>query len=206
MNVLTAQLLQEQGLVAAPEQIIRNVDQARRMPDVLVDFNGLRMAIEGEYEAPRAEQKASDSALRRVEEGLVHIGLALVYPSHLRTFDGPIDELKTALKAATVRYAVVTEVEAVAIEQLAFSFVPAAQEKRLIFVLGDLHSLADDLRRAYDQLVKDVVLDRAVELLERSIDVFSFAMRTQDATTKRFAVALGIRELPNPKSTPAREE
>ena len=47
LNVLFAQLLEERGLVAAPEQIISRLDlRTRRMPDVLVDFQGLRLAIE----------------------------------------------------------------------------------------------------------------------------------------------------------------
>ncbi len=48
LNVLLAQLLHERGLVAAPEQVLRRPEEAVAMPDVLVDFQGLRMAIEGE--------------------------------------------------------------------------------------------------------------------------------------------------------------
>src|SRR5438093_9827461 len=81
LNVLVAQLLQDRGLVAAPEQIISRLDlRSRRMPDVLVDFQGLRLAIESEYASRGAEDKASKAALRRVEEGIAHVGMALIYP------------------------------------------------------------------------------------------------------------------------------
>jgi hypothetical protein len=82
LNVLIAQLLQERGLVAAPEQIITRLDLAtRRMPDVLVDFQGLRLVIESEYASVVAADKTSKAALRRVEEGIAHVGIALIYPT-----------------------------------------------------------------------------------------------------------------------------
>ena len=40
-NVLLAQLLQERGVISAPESIVRSgPEQARRMPDVIVSFHG----------------------------------------------------------------------------------------------------------------------------------------------------------------------
>jgi len=71
LNVLLAQLLQERGLVSAPEQIQRSQGRGRRMPDVLVDFQGLRLAIEGEFAtrargtAASAETRAGEAALRK---------------------------------------------------------------------------------------------------------------------------------------------
>ncbi|MCX8036056.1 MAG: hypothetical protein N3D11_03160 [Candidatus Sumerlaeia bacterium] len=49
LNVLIAQLLQERGVISAPEQIldVANIPR-RKMPDVLVYYNGLRTLIEGE--------------------------------------------------------------------------------------------------------------------------------------------------------------
>ena len=49
LNVLLAQLLQERGLVAAPEQILRHRTGETKLPDVLVDFQGLRLIIEAEF-------------------------------------------------------------------------------------------------------------------------------------------------------------
>ncbi len=50
LNVLRAQLLDEQGIVSAPEQSLKRAAQTRRVPDVLVLFRGLRTAIEGKVE------------------------------------------------------------------------------------------------------------------------------------------------------------
>ena len=201
LNVLMAELLQKRGLVAAPEQILTNAAKSRRIPDVLVDFRGLRLAIEGEFDGPKAKGKASASALHRVEEGLAHIGVALIYPAPLRNHGGSIDDLRSDLEKATLRFAVVTEAEAVGPEQLAFPFDVTREQKYVAFVQGDVDSLADALPRAYEQLVKDAVLDRAVTLLQGTIEAFSYALRPQQATTHRFAAALGIRALPKTAHT-----
>jgi hypothetical protein len=74
-----------------------------------------------------------------------------------------------------------------------------AKESVVPFVKGTLDQVADALRRAYDQLVKDDVLNRAVQLLEQGIESFTFALAPQPAATGRFMTALGIRELPKPK-------
>ena len=59
LNVILAQLLQDRGIVSVPEGIIKSIDNRRRMPDVLVDFLGLRMMIEGEVSDQRdAEEQA----------------------------------------------------------------------------------------------------------------------------------------------------
>ncbi len=48
-NVLLAQLLQERGVIAAPENILKaGPERRRKMPDVIVHYQGLRLIIEGE--------------------------------------------------------------------------------------------------------------------------------------------------------------
>ena len=85
-NVILAQILEEHGVISAPERIIKaRPGMTRRMPDVLVYFRGLRLIIEGKIEdAPNAEENALNSARKRVEEGLAHIGVGVVYPAFLR--------------------------------------------------------------------------------------------------------------------------
>lgn len=197
LNVIVAQLLQDRGLVALPEQIITRLElRSRRMPDVLVDFQGLRLVIESEYEARSAKDKASHAALRRVSEGIAHLGMALIYPEILRTAAGDNDTLRNLLMTETLQYAIVTESEAA----VQFTLPFAAPDKPVIpSVKGTLDQVADALRRAYDELVRDDVLNRAVRLLERGIESFTFALAPQPAATGRFMAALGIKELPRAK-------
>lgn len=88
LNVVLAQILQERGVVSVPEKVVRNVlskTGQRRMPDVLVNFMGLRTVMEGEVDdQPDAKKRALESAKKRVEEGIAHIGVAVIYPAFLR--------------------------------------------------------------------------------------------------------------------------
>lgn len=56
--------------------------------------------------------------------------------------------------------------------------------------------MTEALRRAYEQLIRDEVLERAVALVEASMDRFISALSAQPAATERFKVALEVRELP----------
>lgn len=206
LNVLTAQLLEQQGLVAVPESIIpARGDEPRRMPDVLVDFQGLRLAVEGEFAAPDAASKARTSALNRVKAGIAHIGVALIYPRELKTAPIELSGLRQQLAESPLRYAIVTEAEA---DQLLLSFgVPSPEA--VPFETGTVGSLAAAMRRSYEYLVKDAVLERAVKMLEDGISLFVHSLSRQPATTDRFMKALGISALPPLKRggrEPASEE
>jgi len=193
LNVLLAQLLQERGLVSAPEQIQHFQGLGRRMPDVLVDFQGLRLAIEGEFAtrasgtASSAEIRAGRAALRRVEQGIAHVGVALVYPSKLRSV--AFSELKEELERATLRFAIITE----SVQQQLYLF---PHEEPILFAEGNIDALSEALRRAYEPLIQDEVLQRAVALLEASIERFVTALGAQPAATERFKTTLEVRELP----------
>ena len=200
LNVLMAQLLQERGIVAAPEQILKDPFGRRRMPDVLVDFQGLRLVIEGEFESPSAKDKASKSALNRVEEGIAHIAMALIYPSSLRQLTSNLAHLKEGLEKADLGFAIITESEA-AQAQLALPDLPGKEEAVILFERGNLDGLEGALRRAYETLVEDRVLERAIEILNNGVGVFSSCIKSQAGITPRFAAALEMQELPaNAKS------
>ncbi len=89
VNTVLAQVLQQRGLIAAPELILPTPLTGRTaLPDVIVDFNGLRLAIEAEFSSTRnAERAAYDAAQERVENGIAHIGMAVIYPVDFRTLD-----------------------------------------------------------------------------------------------------------------------
>lgn len=133
LNVLLAQLLRERGIVSAPEDVLSSAE-GRRMPDVLVDFAGLRTAIEGEVDdQPNAQDKARAAAVRRVEQGIAQIGLAVVYPSHLRRVE--FSAVKQSLQQAELLVAVVTEAGASG------------------YATSNVDGLAETLRHAFDQLL-----------------------------------------------------
>lgn len=203
LNVLLAQLLREHGVIASPEQIVRTQGRSSRaMPDVLVDFQGLRLAIEGEVDNQGAEARARRMALRRLEQNIAHIAIAVVYPRDLRSVG--FDVLKSRLATTPLRYAIITEVTTVRATQL--QLFPEQQDIEWQdvspFMVGPLDALVDALRRTYGNLVQDEVLEEAVSLLETGIEGFLHAVSSQVATTDRFTSALGIRVMPD--DTPRR--
>lgn len=176
INVILAQLLRDRGVVSAPETIMK-ADGKRNMPDVIVDYNGLRTVIECEIaDAKKAEEKAIALAERRVVSGIAQIGLAVVYPEFLRT--APFGEQKEQLSNATIKIAVVTEGESTA------------------YVTGKVDTIEQLLRRAFEELIKEDVVSQAVELLDTAVEWFAIMglMRSR-GSRGRVARALGVDRL-----------
>jgi len=185
-NVLLAQILEEHGVISAPERIIKaRPDMARRMPDVLVDFLGLRLIIEGKVEdAPNAEETALNAARQRVEEGLAHIGVAVVYPALLRKIERP-SQLKKGLEENRLRVAIVSESG-----ESGFSDTNMENIPNLLF-------------QTFDQLVQEDVVKRATELLDAAVEQAAPLLAAIPAFPREAARILGIRALPvRKKSAP----
>ncbi len=172
LNVLVAQLLGRQGLVALPETVIKGLAPGRKMPDVLVDFGGLRLAIEGDF--PAAAQHACDLARGRVEQGIAHLGVAVIYPLALRETES-LAALEAKLAGTPISFAVITE-------------VPDPPS----FTSGTLGTLAEAFRRAYDQLMRDEVVDNAIAAMQSGIERFIASVGRKPATVERMAKILGM--------------
>jgi hypothetical protein len=170
LNVYLALALKERGLVAVPEQHLPDA-----LPDVLVSFNGLMLAIEGKVmDQPRAERVVWRQARQRVDRGIAHLALALLYPSDLR--HEPPSELQNALKRAPLCFAICTS----------FSEQPDWQE-------GDLEVLVAALQTAYQHLCSDDVVEKAVELLKEGVVELSRRFSITGASVERVGQPLGIR-------------
>lgn len=182
LNVFLALLLQERGVVAAPENIIKIGNKNRKMPDVVVNFQGLRTVIEGEVEdAANAREKAIKSASKRVEDGIAHIGVAVIYPQFLRSVEFP--KLKNSLTKTDLDIAIVTESEQTG------------------FIKGDVNYLESALRHAFEHLVREDVVAEAVSALEDGIEQFARVIVQKTGDVGRLAQTLGIRELSSPNDS-----
>lgn len=175
LNVVLARLLSERGLVTAPEYIFdATLERDRRMVDVIVYYNGLRTAIEGEVAGqPGAEERALESARRRVEEGIAHIGVGVVYPEELRRVE--FNELGRLLGACPLRVALVIE----------------AGETG--YATGDIAYLGTALQGAFERLVREDVVARAVEILDKAVSWFASALALRPGVIGRMMRRLGIR-------------
>jgi len=190
VNVILAQLLVKRGLLAAPEQILHGPIRASQMPDVLIDFQGLRLAIEAEFKStPDAVKKAYNKAKRRVEDGISHLGVAVVYPSSLKRVS--FARTAEALTDASIQYSVVTELSAPETQFHLFD-EPDYQPQ---MITGSIDDLTESLRRSYDELVRDDTVRRASDLIETSIASVLQAIDAQPATTGRLAREIGIHNI-----------
>lgn len=177
-NVLLALLLHQRGVVTAPEQAFKQAVQGRRhIPDVLVVFQGLRTVIEGKVDdQPNAPEDAMRQAQERVNKGIAHIGIAILYPKTLRRT--PFPDLMDALS------------------QSQFSIAIYSEAGETVWTEGGLDYLAELLRRTFEQLIQEDVVARAVQVLSAGVDEFAHAAFTSAVTVQRAAQILGIGEPP----------
>ena len=178
-NVLLALLLHERGVVTAPEQSFKQaLHERRHVPDVLVVYRGLRTAIEGKVaNKAGAADKALEQARDRVNSGIAHVGVAVLYPAAIRKRPS-FSQLQGLLRSCTFRVAVCSETGETG------------------WTDGGLDYLADVLRGTFDQLVREDAVAKAVDALNAGIDDFARLVFTTRATVNHAAQILGIREVP----------
>lgn len=194
LNVLLAQLLQERGLVSAPEVIRRGPSTTTRLPDVIVDLHGLRLVIECEFSAKplsAARQKALEKAQERVRQAVAHVGVAVLYPASLKS--ERFEALKERLARSELQYAVVTETGTTdpRPQERLFRHEPVPPS----YQDGDVEGLAQTLRRCYEQLVDERTLEEAVQLIRTRIAACVDALEIQPATSVRMGQCLGIPDI-----------
>ncbi|MGD0020224.1 MAG: hypothetical protein ABSD62_13305 [Candidatus Limnocylindrales bacterium] len=181
LNVELARLLVARGLVSAPETIERSSAGRRSLPDVVVNFRGLRVLLEGKTDdVAGAREVVSGDAHRRVEQGLAHIALGVVYPHRLRSVS--FGQLGHEMAASPLDVQVHTEGGA-------GGWVRVTQ----------VDGLVELLVRTYEQLVSEDVVVQAVEIVEAAIDRFERELRGQVALEDRI---LELMEVGEPEGAP----
>jgi hypothetical protein len=171
LNAELARLLNQQGLVALPEQRLKQ----GAMPDLLLPFRGLYLMIEGEVDdQSQAAQRAWQKAVERVQQGLAHIALALVYPARLRSLTPA--QLTDALRQTTLRFS------------LCKPPIPDEPDWRT----GDLNALTAALQHAYQMLVSEDEVRQAVEQIKQGINTLAQTLYALQVPDARLAEPLGI--------------
>lgn len=169
LNVQLAMVLAPQGLVALPEQRLPDA-----LPDVLVVFNGLRLGLEGKVaDQPQAERLVWQQARERVDKGIAHLALALLYPPELRHVALP--QLPDALKRSRLRFSVCEP------------FAERAQWQE-----GDLQVLTATLQLAYQRLASEDEVTKAVDILRDGVTELSREFLSAGVSAERVAKPLGI--------------
>ena len=166
LNVKLAELLSRSGLLSVPESILSE-DARRRLPDVIIgDYWGVRVVLEGRIaDRPNVQVTLENDCLRRIEEGIAAIAIAVRYPRELRYSDWATLERK--LRTVTFRIKV-------------FSEVGAGE-----WIDSNLEGLSAVLRRAYESLVHEDIVNASVEELRQSIEVASRQLAGSPGTAGR---------------------
>ena len=170
LNVALATCLGRRGVQADPETIL---NRGRSKPDVIASFRGLRCAIEGKIaDTPQADAVVLSDAQKRIEQGIAHIAIAAVYPSVLRTVE--FTDLGDAISSASLRFSVLTEAGGSAWHD------------------GGLNDILAELRRAHEILVRDDVLQQAVDTLNIGLAEVAGALINNRVACDRLILVLGI--------------
>lgn len=187
-NVLLALLLHERGVVTAPEQSWREaIERHRHVPDVLVVFRGLRTAIEGKVDdRAGAAEEVLKQAQERVDKGIAHIAVAVLYPATLRRV--PFADLSLSLANTRFKVAVCSE---------------AGTQG---WTEGNIDYLADVLRRTFEQLIEEDVVTKTAELIDAGVTEFSRACFTSPTIVSKGRQILGIGEPPKRKKSAEAED
>lgn len=173
-NVFLAILLNERGIVSIAENIRRVSSRTRRIPDITItEFWGVRVIIEGKiFESASIKNSLIRDAKKRINEGLSPICIAVLYPPELRTVHW--EEIKDILTDAPLRIKVITD----------------TTEGEWFGTTVD--GLAAVLRRTYESLVEEDVVNNAVERLKEAIDNAAISFADNPAIPERLRSRLGV--------------
>jgi hypothetical protein len=170
INTQLAILLTRHGVDAEPETIHRSGQQR---PDVMFVLGGLRVIIEGKFsDTPDAENVVRGDALKRIQSGICHISVALVYPEALRTV--AMGNLDTTLSTSKLRSMIISE---------------TGQTEWLETTPDEILA---SLRRVHEALTKDDIVAESAKRLSERIEGISELWIDQPATCDRLSELLGM--------------
>ncbi len=170
LNTVLAACIASRGIEADPESILR---RGRARPDVIALFRGLRCGVEGKVaDVANAKEVVVADARSRVEQGITHLAIAVVYPRDLRSIE--FAKLPTEMNAAQLEFAVLTDTE------------------KMEWHTGGITEILAELRRAHDTIVRDDVLQQAVDTLNIGLGEVANALLGNRGTCDRLVGLLGV--------------
>lgn len=155
MNVKLAELLEQRDVVSLPEQVMSDLVENNRMPDIMTaNLLGVRVVIEGRIgQTPGVKRSLVEDCEQRVEEGIAPMSVAVAYPDGINQAQS-LQGLESNILSSTFEMNVVTESGAGG------------------WSSGGISDLADYLRSGYGDLVQENVVEEAVDTIDESIDGF----------------------------------
>ncbi len=187
INTQLAILISKMGVTADAETIHVH---GKHRPDVLFQMRGLRVIIEGKIEdTPNAEQVVLGDARKRIQNGLSHIAVAVVYPKPLR--NSATVDIANTLQGSLLKYRILTETD-----------------EGGTWYEGTPSALMEALRRAQEGLTKDDIVEKTARALNSRLQSVSDLWSGQSGACDRLSKILGISftETETPLQAQARRE
>ena len=189
LNIMLAELLAESGLKAIGEVVVKVFE--KRMPDVLLDINGIRIIIEGKY--PGKRSSLYNAANQRIDEGLCDVVMMVEYASlsYPSTFEITQLHIKEALKSAKFNVGFVTYLDRINAEKW------SQEEKKSVnefYENVEFTDLVAHLMSAYEYIVSEPFLDKVIERFERQIFSFAEKVATSGINIERLKRALELKK------------
>lgn len=155
VNVKLAELLEERDVVSLPEQVISDLVENNRMPDIMTaNLLGIRVVIEGRIgQSSSVRRSLEEDCEERVAEGVAPMAVAVAYPAGINQASS-LSDLEDNIRDSELEMNVVTE------------------EGVGDWSSGGLSDLAQFLRSGYSDLIQENVVEDAVDTIDSSIDGF----------------------------------
>lgn len=166
LNVKLAELLSKRGIVSVPETILK-LGVKKHFPDIMItEYQGLRVVLEGKiYTKSSFRNQLETQCNPRLEERIAMMVIGVIYPDSLRystwsTIEKELSKCKLELKF--------------------FSEVGTTP-----WITSDVEGLSEILRRVYDQLVHEDVVNSTVDELRECIEFSSMNFSSSSGLEER---------------------
>jgi hypothetical protein len=180
INIRIADILREIGFGASGETIT-----AGKLPDVMVEVNGLKINIEGWFEKGSQIDLLRSKCKKRIEDGICDIAIGLLYPEAIREAEND-EELISKIKQNDYKV---------------FIFSPSTKgvvEQSLGRM--KLEQIAENLNYLYTQVVEADLLKEEIAKIEKAIQScagitsISSLFFSSEKVMRELEKALGIEE------------
>jgi hypothetical protein len=170
LNINFSRLLNEMEILSDPETI-ESRDGRNRLLDIVFTYQGIRGILEGKIaDVANCQSILERDCAKRIEEGLAYIVIGIIYPAHLR--GSKQSEIRQHMLDATYLINVFSE------------------SGNTGWMNEDIEGINRIIRVAYESLVSENIVDRAVDNLDQHIEFAASLLSSSPGTYERLKTLL----------------
>ncbi len=192
INIRIADILREIGLEASGEIISKG-----KLPDIMVEINGIRVNIEGKFEGGGNKKTLRENCRKRVEEGICDVAIGLIYSKELQEAKND-DVHKKKIKQSEF-------------QTFIFSISSKGIEERDLGKMG-IERVVENIYYIYSEIINTDLVKEQVkkvnDVIQKSSEIaLSSSLFFSSKKLKReLEKALGIKEISGTRKKTAQEE